>query len=494
MLKEKTQRVLITERKILLNEAESLANMGSWKWMEANDELVWSKGLYRIFDKSPKEQVSWSTFLENVLPEDTLLVENFLHEIKTNRKGSSIDYRITRNGELLHLSLTAKPHTILNFDLLGTVVDISDRKKYATQLEEFNLSQDKIIRELDEKEKKYRSLFERSIDPIFLASAKFRLMDMNESFLKLFEYSSDEALTLQEIFVHEKDYTHLKDTLREVEQIRDFEVLLVNKNGEHRVCLVNCVFIPDEASEFCCYQGIIHDLTHRKQAEHDMLTAERFALTGKMARTIAHEVRNPLTNLNLALDQLRDEVPPTNESVSLYYDIIQRNANRIEQLVGEMLNSSKPKELRLELNSLQDILEGSIGQAIDRIKLNQIELLTQYQENLPDMLVDKAKIQIALLNIIINAIEAMIPGKGVLKIETTQRDNQLIISIADNGKGIPAADIGKLFDPFFTGKHSGMGLGLTSVKNILNSHNAQVVVKSELEKGTTFYISFKLAD
>lgn len=493
MLKEKTQRVVNEERQNLLNEAEELAGMGSWKWVEAADELVWSKGLYRIFGKNPEEPVSWTAFLENVLPEDIVLVEDFLYEVKNNRKGSSIDYRIIKNGELHHLSLTAKPHSVLNIDILGAVVDISDRKRYATQLEEFNLSHEKIIHELNENEKKYRSLFERSIDPIFLATAKFNLVDVNESFLKLFEYSSEEELTLQDVFVHEKDYTHLKDTLRDVEQIRNFEVVLRSKSGEHRLCLVNCVFIPDQASEFCFYQGIIHDLTHRKQAESDMLTAERFSLTGKMARTIAHEVRNPLTNLNLALDQLRDEMPPINDTVALYYDIIQRNANRIEQLVEEMLNSSKPKELTLELNSLQDILEGTIIQAIDRIKLNQIELHTQYQENLPSVMVDKAKIQIALLNIIINAIEAMIPGKGVLKIQTSQRDNQLIVSITDNGKGISDADLGKLFDPFFTGKHNGMGLGLTSVKNILNSHNAQVIVESELEKGTTFYIRFTVS-
>ncbi|HTJ52975.1 MAG TPA: ATP-binding protein, partial [Cyclobacteriaceae bacterium] len=259
-------------------------------------------------------------------------------------------------------------------------------------------------------------------------------------------------------------------------------------------CLINCVFIPDQSSEFCCYQGIVHDLSLRKQAEHDMLIAERLSLTGQIARTIAHEVRNPLTNLNLALDQLRGEMPSDNDSAKLYSDIIERNANRIEQLVGEMLNSSRPKELHLELNSVTQIIDDTIDLAIDRIRLNQIELKTNYPDDLPRILSDKDKIQVALLNIIINAIEAMEAGKGLLIIDGHVDNNILTITIEDNGKGISKTDLEKLFDPFFTGKKTGMGLGLTSTKNILNSHSAQVEVKSELNKGTTFSIHFKLSE
>src|SRR5687768_10379156 len=100
MLKEKLPRALIEERKILLNEAESLAQMGSWKWTENNDELVWSEGLYKIFNKKPEEEVSWITFLENVFPDDVPLVKDFLHEVKTNRKGLTIDYRIVKEGTI----------------------------------------------------------------------------------------------------------------------------------------------------------------------------------------------------------------------------------------------------------------------------------------------------------------------------------------------------------------------------------------------------------
>lgn len=358
----------------------------------------------------------------------------------------------------------------------------------------YALSQASVVRELDEKEKKYRSLFERSIDPIFLANESLKLIDVNPAFLKYFNYSQEEAvsITIRRLFAEENDYAYSYTTLKDIEQIRDFEVALINKAGERKVCLLNCVFIPDQASDFCCYQGIVHDLTIRKKAEKDMLLAERLSMTGKIARTIAHEVRNPLTNLILALGELRDEMPENNETTQLYGDIIARNANRIEQLIDEMLTSSKPKELNLELTPVDQLIDETLALAIDRINLNQIKLEKDIETELPRILVDKEKLKIALLNIVINAVEAMQPTTGVLKVQARLKERTIAVSISDNGRGIEQEDLDKLFDPFYTNKQDGMGLGLTSTKNILNSHNAKVEVKSTVNSGTTFCVYFTL--
>jgi PAS domain S-box-containing protein len=359
----------------------------------------------------------------------------------------------------------------------------------------YTLSQSKIILELNEKEKRYRSLFERSIDPIFLADDHYKLIDVNESFLRFFKFTREKALslTVSDLFHKPEDYRHFQITLKGHTQIRDFETLLVAQDNDKKACLVNCIFIHDIGSSFCCYQGIIHDQTLRKKAEKDMLIAERLSMTGKIARTIAHEVRNPLTNLNLALDQLKDEIQiEPDSSVQVYCDIIERNANRIEQLIGEMLSSSKPKDLNLELVPVSEVLDETLTLTIDRLNLNRMKLEKSYASDLPRILVDKEKIKIALLNIIINATEAMEAERGVLKIATDLKDNLLSISISDNGKGIPPEEIEKLFDPFYTGKQGGMGLGLTSTKNILDSHTASVEVTSVPLQGTTFTINFKM--
>lgn len=483
------------ERKILLNEAESVAHMGSWKWTEGTDELVWSDGLHKIFGKSPDEIITWSTFLENVLPEDVQLVEHYLKEIKTKISGYTVDYRILRGEAIHYLSLITKPHETDAKDILGAVIDITERKEKEMKLEKLTIEQAQTLKELDENEKKYRLLFERSIDPIFLANRDLLLLDMNDSFLRLFnfKYSTNNTKSVRDLFEREEDYTFFLKTLKENDQIKDFEVSLIAKDGIAKICLVNCVFIPDQSPDFYCYQGIVRDLSLRKQAETDMILAERLSLTGKIARTIAHEVRNPLTNLSLALDQLRGEIAATSESASMYTGIIERNVSRIEQLMAEMLNTSRPKQLNLKLTEVSELLKDTLKQAHDRIQLKSITLVANYEKVLPRILIDKEKIQIALLNIIINAIEAMEPGTGILRIDTSMKDNIVTISIGDNGKGILPDDISKLYDPFFTAKKSGMGLGLTSTKNILNSHSATIDVKSE-STGTTFFVHFKLSE
>jgi PAS domain S-box-containing protein len=360
----------------------------------------------------------------------------------------------------------------------------------------YALSQAKIIRELDEKERKYRSLFERSIDPILLATRGLKLTDANDAFVKMFDYTTSEiyGMSLQSLFNDPNEFIRYKASLSETELIKDFEVLLVTRSGETKETLLNCVYIPHPTSELCCFQCIVHDLTMRKQAEKDLLIAERLSLTGKLARTIAHEVRNPLTNLSLALDQLRRELPDNSESGTLYADIIERNSNRIEQLVGEMLKSSKPRELNLQLSTVAGIVDETLKLAIDRLNLNQVKLQVEVEPDLPKILVDPEKIQIALLNVIVNATEAMTMEKGKLLIRATRKAEMITVSVEDNGKGIAREDLGKLFDPFFTAKQSGMGLGLTSTKNILNSHCALIDVESEPGKGTTVNIRFKLPE
>lgn len=230
-----------------------------------------------------------------------------------------------------------------------------------------------------------------------------------------------------------------------------------------------------------------------KKAEKDLLEGELLSLTGRMVRTIAHEVRNPLTNLNLALEYLKDEMPGDNDSLNLYTAILQRNVNRIDQLIGVLLNASKPKELHLELFHINAILEETLAQAADRINLKHIKLEKDLGSDLTRVLVDKEKIITVLLNIIMNAIEAMTEGEGILSITTSQSEHIITVSIKDNGHGISPYEMENLFEPFFTAKSGGLGLGLTSAKNILRSHSAEIQVVSDIKNGTTFHILFKLA-
>lgn len=346
------------------------------------------------------------------------------------------------------------------------------------------------VEELDQKEKRYRSLFERSIDPIFLADDEFNTIDANSSLQALFGYSYKEAcnLDLNELFVDQSEFISFKKKLEREDHVKDFEAVLKDRNNKKLVCLINCVQINDTTSQIY-YQGIIHDITMRKKVERELLQAERLSTTGKIARTIAHEVRNPLTNLNLAIDQLKDEFT-ANENTKVYTDILDRNLARIEELISELLRSSRPKELQLSKTPLGEVLNETLDLIKDRINLNEMTLVNKLSDHLPDVLVDKELVKIALVNIMVNAIEAMEPGVGVLSISTEKEDGCIVLVIADNGKGIPSEELEKLFDPFYSAKQGGMGLGLTSTQNILNSHKIEIEVQSKLGVGTSFYITF----
>ncbi len=223
----------------------------------------------------------------------------------------------------------------------------------------------------------------------------------------------------------------------------------------------------------------------------ELRNIEKFAVTGRISRTIAHEVRNPLTNINLATEQLKNEVE-SNEDVNLLFEMISRNSNRINQLISDLLNSTRTSELRYEKASANDVIDRSLEFAIDRIELKHINVIKDYDPGICPILVDQEKIVIALLNIIVNSIEAM-DDYGTLHIFTKNKIDRCIITISDNGKGMTSEDANRLFEPYFTTKEKGTGLGLTNTQNIILAHNAKISVESQLGKGTSFTIAFNFA-
>ena len=223
----------------------------------------------------------------------------------------------------------------------------------------------------------------------------------------------------------------------------------------------------------------------------ELRNIEKFAATGRISRTIAHEVRNPLTNINLATEQLRNEIA-ANEDADILFEMISRNSNRINQLISNLLDSTRISELQYIKSSINDVLDSSLEFASDRVELKQIKVVKDYDKDIYPILVDQEKIKIAFLNIIVNAIEAMDDG-GTLHLSTETRNNRCVTKITDTGKGMSKEDVARLFEPYFTTKEKGTGLGLTNTQNIILAHNGKIMVESELGKGTSFTISFNFA-
>ena len=224
----------------------------------------------------------------------------------------------------------------------------------------------------------------------------------------------------------------------------------------------------------------------------ELRSIEKLAVTGRISRTIAHEVRNPLTNINLATEHLRSEILSAPET-DMLFDMITRNSNRINELINDLLNSTKAAQLNFKKVSINDILDQSLDFAQDRIDLKKIKVIKNYAADLPQIMADIEKINIAFLNIIVNAVEAIESNNGTLTIITENKNNRCIVTISDNGKGMNNESLTKLFEPYFTTKENGTGLGLTNTQNIILSHSGSITAQSEQGKGTTFTITFNFA-
>lgn len=218
---------------------------------------------------------------------------------------------------------------------------------------------------------------------------------------------------------------------------------------------------------------------------------EKFASTGRIARTIAHEVRNPLTNILLATEQLKETGNGTIESPVLL-DLINRNADRINQLVSDLLNATRFTHLDFSKVDINQLLEETLEMARDRIELNRVKVKKNFSAGLNEVTLDKEKIKVALLNIIVNAIESMSKDEGVLLVNTRQQDNRCVIEIRDNGKGMDEETLQKMFDPYFTSKPNGNGLGLTNTQNIILNHNGKISAFSRPGDGTLFLITLDI--
>ncbi len=234
----------------------------------------------------------------------------------------------------------------------------------------------------------------------------------------------------------------------------------------------------------------IGDISGQKNAIKELMDAEKLAVTGRISRTIAHEIRNPLTNIDLSLLQVKEEMKDNAGGTEVYLDIIEKNSKRINQLITELIDSSKPAEIKVEKCNINSILDDTLKLAIDRIHLKKIWLEKNYGSDIPAILLDKEKIIMALLNLIINAVEAMEEGKGILTIRTLKDLGKCRVEVEDNGSGISKENLDNLFLPFFSKKNNGMGLGLTTAQNIIMTHKGTIDVESTPGKGTKFIVTF----
>ena len=357
----------------------------------------------------------------------------------------------------------------------------------------YEIEKSRVLRSLKESENKFKNLFENSAEYVFLVDPGMNIIDANKSALKLFDAAQKEKLVgrkITEFITHEPGHSYEAGNVsQEVE-------FVITELSKKRSCIMN-ISVAD--SEKGIYQWVLLDITERLLNEQKEKMLEKQAITGKFARVIAHEIKNPLTNIHLSIHELRSILQDIvegnkqngNEPIE-FLAIIERNSQRINTLIEDLLNATRFDTMHLQPVQVHELVEESISHISDRARLKDILIVKDVPHGMT-INADREKMVIALNNLLVNAVEAMNAKEGKLEIRAMINEKCVDLSISDNGKGIPEEDLPKLFEPFFTSKKGGTGLGLTATYAIVTKHDGSINVSSEKGKGTCFTLSVPYA-
>jgi two-component system, NtrC family, nitrogen regulation sensor histidine kinase GlnL len=262
--------------------------------------------------------------------------------------------------------------------------------------------------------------------------------------------------------------------------------------------------LVDRQGKFLGTIMLLRDIKHRRELEEDLKRADRLALMGTLAAGLAHEIRNPLGGIRGAAQLLRRSVDGI-ASVKEFTDIMIREVDRVNQLIEQLLDLSRPAELDLAPVNIHKILDDVLLLESQTIDAQRIEIRKRFDPSLPPIRGDRAQLTQVFLNLVKNAFQAM-GERGTLtvtsRLETDFRIRDegrsasrfIWIDIADQGAGISEDDLPQIFSPFFTTKTSGTGLGLATCYRIIKEHGGTIRVESILGQGSTFRISLVVAD
>ena len=224
-----------------------------------------------------------------------------------------------------------------------------------------------------------------------------------------------------------------------------------------------------------------------RKTEAQLIRSDKLAALGQLAAGIAHEIRNPLTSINILIHSMTENLP-SEDSHKEDFEVIEEEINRINEIVDQFLRFAKPAPPLLEKGEVLSVFEETLQLLRPQIEKQQIVVRKEFQALLIIQM-DREQMKQAILNLLLNAIQAMPAGGHLtLKARNSENGQWVHLSIQDSGIGIPGEDLNKLFDPFFSTKEGGIGLGLSIAHRIIDQHHGKIEVESAPGKGTLFTV------
>jgi two-component system, NtrC family, nitrogen regulation sensor histidine kinase GlnL len=261
--------------------------------------------------------------------------------------------------------------------------------------------------------------------------------------------------------------------------------------------------LQDREGQFLGTIVLMRDLTHRKDLEEDLKRADRLALLGTLAAGLAHEIKNPLAGIKGAAQRITRKVKE-DAGLRQYADMIVDEVNRVDSLIDQLLDLSRPSNIDFEPLNIHEILDQVLLLEKEDPMGTNVEIRKNFDPSLPAIRGDRARLNQVFLNLVKNAFQAM-NGSGALTVTTRiesdfhvreqgrERGKFLRVEIEDNGPGITEQDLPQIFSPFFSTKNGGTGLGLAICYRIINEHGGLIRVESREGAGACFKVSLLMA-
>jgi PAS domain S-box-containing protein len=356
-------------------------------------------------------------------------------------------------------------------------------------------------------EERYSSLVDNIRLGIFRSTPGLEghFLEVNPGMEEVTGYSRGELLKMNvtELYVYPEQRTAIIEEAANGAGKVTRELNMRKKDGTEIVVSDTKFTIRDEDGEIAYFDGVLEDITERKQMEKERSELEqraqlasRLASIGQMASGVAHEINNPVASIIGFADLLLERDIP--DDVREDVNVIHSEAERVASIVSKLLAFARRREPEMEYININDVVQTAIDLRLYELEANNIRITTLLDTDLPWTTADSNQLQQVFLNLIINAeIELkQLENERNLTIKTEAEDSSIRISVTDNGRGIPEENLVKIFEPFFTTrkKDEGTGLGLSVCHGIITDHKGTITARNEPGGGATFVVELPIVE
>lgn len=362
------------------------------------------------------------------------------------------------------------------------------------KLDEESLKQ--FITDLSNDREFFELIFESMIEGVMVLDEDDNIVFINKMARNMFSiYNRDtEKKSLIELCQKEDIRDFFANILYEKRTLVNHEVNLGYPNSRTlRINIFPMVYDHEVKGTILLFL----DITSQKEEQFKLAQAESLASLTTLAAGVAHEIRNPLGAIDLhiqLLQRLIDDLPETKkQDFHQLLEVIDEEVERLNQIISNFLFTVRPMQIEEELIDIKDLLLDLIHFLEPQFEEKGIEISFSSQQKVPQLRADIKYIRPAFLNLLKNAYEACNTG-DTIHVELTYTDQDINIIVSDTGVGIPKDKLKKIFEPYYTTKDHGTGLGLTLVHKIIKEHNGKIEVHSEVEKGTQVVVSLPRID